>query len=215
MIMFLTPWRTAICAVLFVFTIPAQAQQLGWDYSEIAPALVSDNQDKIEVIEFFSYACPHCNELNSTLKLWTAKLPGDVSFRKIAVGFGNPFYQMMAKLFYALEAMGESKRIEDAVFEAIHSKGVKFSDEMKISSWVATQGVDGKEFSANFRSFAVSSQAKRADMLVGKANIQGVPSVLIDGRYLVGGPNIKSPADILSVADKLIAKARLERRAKI
>jgi thiol:disulfide interchange protein DsbA len=207
-------WGAAMTAVLFLLANPATAQQLGGEYTEISPPLVADNQNQIEVIEFFSYACPHCSDLNPTLIQWTAKLPADVSFRKVAVGFGNPFYQMMAKLYYSLDAMGESSRLDEAVFQAIHDKGIKFTDEKSITSWVVSQGINGKTFAATFGSFGVSSQAKRADLLADKAKIPGVPSLLVDGRYLVGGPNIKTSADLLTVADKLIAKARLERKGK-
>jgi thiol:disulfide interchange protein DsbA len=210
----LTVWLLALGMALSVFALPIQAQQLGGDYTEIVPALAADAPDKIEVIEFFSYACPHCNDLNPPLNQWSAKLPGDVAFRKVAVGFNTPFYQLMAKLFYSLDAMGESKRLDEAVFKAIHSQGVKLIDEKSVTAWVATQGIDGKKFGDAFGSFGVLNQVKRSDMLVQKAKIQGVPALLVDGRYLVGGPNIKSNADLLAISDKLVAKVRAERAAK-
>ena len=210
----LTTWLATLGVALSVFALPTHAQQLGGDYTEIVPALVADAPDKIEVIEFFSYACPHCNELNPNLNQWAAKLPPDVAFRKVAVGFNTPFYQLMAKLYYSLDALGESKRLDEAVFKAIHSQGVKLIDEKSVTAWVTTQGIDGKKFGDTFSSFGVLNQAKRADMLVQKAKIRGVPALLVDGRYLVGGPNIKSNTDLLAVTDKLVAKARAERAAK-
>jgi thiol:disulfide interchange protein DsbA len=127
----------ALGIALSVFALPTQAQQLGRDYTEIIPALVAEVPEKIEVIEFFSYACPHCNELNPALNQWAAKLPADVASRKVAVGFNTPFYQLMAKLFYTLDAMEESKRLDEAVFKAIHSQGVRLVDEKSVTAWVA------------------------------------------------------------------------------
>ena len=210
----LTAWFATLAVALSVLALPTQAQQLGGDYTEIVPALVADTPDKIEVIEFFSYACPHCNELNPILNQWVAKLPADVAFRKVAVGFNTPFYQLTAKLFYTLDAMGESKRLDDAVFKAIHSQGVKFVDEKSVTAWVVAQGIDGKKFGDAFASFGVLNQVKRSDMLVQKAKIKGVPALLVGGRYLVGGPNIKSNADLLATTDKLVGKIRAERAAK-
>ncbi len=210
----LSAWLLTLGMALSVFALPTQAQQLGGDYTEIVPALVADVPERIEVIEFFSYACPHCNELNPALNQWAAKLPADVAFRKVAVGFNTPFYQLMAKLFYTLDAMGESKRLDEAVFKAIHSQGVKLVDEKSVTAWVTTQGIDGKKFGDTYGSFGVLNQVKRSDMLVQRAKIRGVPALLVDGRYLVGGPNIKSNADLVAVSDKLVGKVRAERAAK-
>jgi thiol:disulfide interchange protein DsbA len=140
----LTAWFATLAVVLSVLALPTQAQQLGGDYTEIVPALVADTPDKTEVIEFFSYACPHCNELNPILNQWVAKLPADVAFRKVAVGFNILFYQLTAKLFYTLDAMGESKRLDEAVFKAIHSQGVKFVEEKSVTAGWWPKGLTAK-----------------------------------------------------------------------
>ena len=93
---------------LLALALPAQAQlAAGVDFAEIKPPLQVDNPAKIEVVEFFSYACPHCNDLNPIVKKWAAKLPADVAFKRVPVSFNSPFYQLMARLYYALEAIGE------------------------------------------------------------------------------------------------------------
>ena len=211
---YLAGFLATLGLALSVIAFPIQAQQLGGDYTKILPPLSADVPDKIEVIEFFSYACPHCNELNPSLTRWAARQSSDVTFRKVAVGFGNPFYQLTAKLFYSLEALGELKRLDDSVFQAIHSKGVKLLDEKSVTGWVASQGVDAKKFGDAFNSFGVLNQIKRSDMLVKNANIRGVPALVVDGRYLIGGPNIKDNTVLLAIADKLIEKVRVERRLK-
>ena len=209
-----TQWVAAVALSLFAVVMPVHAQQLGTQYSEIVPPFRTDSPDKIEVTEFFSYSCPHCSDLNPALKQWAAKQAPDVTFRPVAVGFGMPYYQLTAKLFYTLEALGEEKRLNDAVFTAIHSKGVKLLDEKAVNAWVAAQGVDAKKFADAASSFGVQSQIKRSDMLADKASIRGVPGLVVDGRYLVGGPGIKSQQDILATADKLVEKVRAERALK-
>ena len=104
----LTGWLAVLTLALFGLASPAQAQQLatGRDYNVIEPAMVTDEPAKIEVLEFFSYGCPHCNDLNPLLVKWAAKQPADVAFRRVPVGFGNPYYQLMARLYYSLEALG-------------------------------------------------------------------------------------------------------------
>ena len=212
----LTGWLAVLTLALFGLASPAQAQQLatGRDYNVIEPAMVTDEPAKIEVLEFFSYGCPHCNDLNPLLVKWAAKQPADVAFRRVPVGFGNPYYQLMARLYYSLEALGELKRLDEAAFNAIHVKGLKLIDEKSIAEWVTAQGVDAKKFSDAFNSFGVVSKAKRGDQLAQSAKIRGVPALVVDGRYLVVGQNIKSHADLLALTDKVIDKARADRKTK-
>jgi len=204
---------------LMSLVLPAQAADTaglaeGPDYQLVKPPLQTDNPAKIEVIEFFSYACPHCSDLNPLITQWAAKLPADVAFIHVPVSFNSPFYQLMARLYYALEAIGEEPRLNAAVFDAIHQKGVKLIDDKSILEWVTSQGVDAKKFSDAYHSFGVGSKVKRADQLAQSAKIRGVPSLIVNGRYLVVGQNVKSHADLLALTDKVIEKARLERNAK-
>lgn len=200
---------------LLALALPVQAQlAAGVDFAEIKPALQVDNPAKIEVVEFFSYACPHCNNLNPIVKKWAAKLPADVAFKRIPVSFNSPFYQLMAKLYYTLDALGEMEKLDAAVFDAIHVKGLKLIDEKSIQEWAVAQGIDAKKFSDAFKSFSVDSNVKRADQLSRAAKIPGVPSLVVDGRYLVVGKNVKNQDELLALTDKVIDKARTERAAK-
>ena len=201
--------------LLTLLALPAQAQlTAGRDFVAIDPPLSTDTPAKIEVIEFFSYACPHCSELSPQITRWAAKLPADVAFKRVAVGFNNPFYQQMARLYYALEAIGELRRLDAAVFSAIHDKGLKLVDEKSILDWVTSQGVDAKKFSDAYHAFGVISKTSRADQLAQAAHITGVPAIVVDGRYLLAGKEIRSYADLLALADKVIEKRRAERGGK-
>ena len=200
---------------LLVLALPAQAQlAAGVDFAEIKPPLQVDNPAKIEVVEFFSYACPHCNDLNPIVKKWAAKLPADVAFKRIPVSFNSPFYQLMAKLFYTLESLGEIEKLDAAAFDAINVKGLKLIDEKSVQERAVSQGVDAKKFSDAFKSFSVDSNVKRADQLSRSAKIPGVPALVVDGRYLVVGKNVKNHDELLALTEKVIDKVRGERTAK-
>ena len=200
---------------LLALALPAQAQlAAGVDFAEIKPPLQVDNPAKIEVVEFFSYACPHCNDLNPIVKKWAAKLPADVAFKRVPVSFNSPFYQLMAKLFYTLESLGEMEKLDAAAFDAIHVKGLKLIDEKSVQEWAVSQGVDAKKFSDAFKSFSVDSNVKRADQLSRSAKIPGVPALVVDDRYLVVGKNVKNHDELLALTEKVIDKVRGERTAK-
>ena len=200
---------------LLALALPAQAQlAAGVDFAEIKPPLQVDNPAKIEVVEFFSYACPHCNDLNPIVKKWAAKLPADVAFKRIPVSFNSPFYQLMAKLFYTLESLGEIEKLDAAAFDAIHVKGLKLIDEKSVQEWAVSQGVDAKKFSDAFKSFSVDSNVKRADQLSRSAKIPGVTALVVDGRFLIVGKNVKNHDELLALTEKVIDKVRGERTAK-
>ena len=209
----LTGWLAAIALALLSFAAQAQLA-VGRDYALIDPAQPTDTPTKIEVTEFFSYACPHCADLEPYIVKWAAKLPADVVLKRVPVGFNNPFYQLMARFYYTLEAIGENKRLDAAVFSAIHEKGLKLIDDKSLMDWVTAQGVDAKTFSDAYSSFGVMSKVKRADQLAQAAKIRGVPALVVDGRYLVVGQNVKSHAEMLALTDKIIDKRRAERNKK-
>ena len=209
----LTGWLAAIALALLSFAAQAQLA-VGRDYALIDPAQPTDNPAKIEVTEFFSYACPHCADLEPYVVKWAAKLPADVVLKRVPVGFNNPFYQLMARFYYTLEAIGKGKQLDAAVFSAIHEKGLKLIDDKSLMDWVTAQGVDAKTFSDAYSSFGVMSKVKRADQLAQAAKIRGVPALVVDGRYLVVGQNVKSHAEMLALTDKIIDKRRAERNKK-
>lgn len=204
-------WLVATAFVLSAIAGTACAGvTAGKDYSVIDPALQRDDPAKIEVIEFFSYGCPHCSDLNPALMKWAGSLPADVTLKRVPVSF-NPFYQLMAKLYYTLDAIGELPRLDAAVFDAIHNKGLRLVDEKSIRDWVAAQGVDAKKFSDAFSSFGVDSRVKQANSLAQAAGIPGVPALVVDGRYVLQPRKFD---ELLILTSELVDKVRNESPSK-
>ena len=204
----------AVAAGLLI-SASAQAQlALGRDYVNIEPPQPTDNPAKIEVVEFFSYGCPHCNDFHPLISKWAAKLPADVSFRRVPVSFGRAQWANIGKLYYAAEAIGELGKLDNAAFHAIHEKGIKLYDDGTITEWAAQQGADRAKFAEAYKSFGVASKMQRADQMAAAYKIQGVPAIAVDGRYLVVGKEVKSYEDLLALADQLIGKVRTERSKK-
>lgn len=200
----------ALGAALSVAAVPAFAQTLGKDYTLIAPAQPTDSRGKIEVLEFFSYGCSHCNEFHPLLSAWVAKLPGDVVVKKVPVSF-NGYFAMIAPLYYTLEATGDLARLDALVFKTIHSDGNKLAEPKARSEWAVKNGIDATKFDETYKSFGVASQVRRAEQMTRSYGISGVPALAIDGKYLVAGKDFN---DQLAIADKLIAKVRSENAGK-
>jgi len=202
-------------AILVALSLPAMAQtaapQEGREYVRLKNAIPVETGNKIEVIEFFSYGCPHCGEFEPLLHDWVKKLPPDVQFRRVPVSF-QPKWVPLAKEYYTLEALGEDSRLSPEVFAAIHSKGVKLEDEKTFFDWAASHGLDRKKVEEMYNSFSMSGKMNRALQQAKAFNAQQVPLIVIDGKYVVStNENVRSHAAMLPVMDALIVKARAER----
>lgn len=195
-----------------VISTAAQAQVAGKDYAPVNPPQPTGNPAKIEVVEFFSYGCIHCYHFHSAVKKWAAKLPADVEFKRVPVSFNRTPWFNLSRLFYALETTGDLARLDEAAFAAIHDKNVKLYDDETIKAWVTQEKVDPKKFAEAYDSFGVQSKARRADQITAAYKVQGTPSIAIDGKYMVLNEGLGSYEEILARADKLIGKARAEKK---
>jgi thiol:disulfide interchange protein DsbA len=198
-------------ATALTVTTPSFAQTAGKDYTLIAPAQPGDDPAKIEVLEFFSYGCPHCSDFYPLVSAWAAKLPSDVVFKRVPVTFGRAAWANIAKLFYTLETTGDLAKLDVDVFKAIHGERINMFDEKTLTEWVVKKGIDPKKFADTFNSFGVQSKVKRGDQLAQAYKIQGVPAIAVGGKYLVGGADFNEQ---LAIADKLLAKVRSEKSGK-
>jgi len=190
--------------------LPLAAQTLGKDYVQINPQQPTDEPGKIEVIEFFSYGCPHCNDFNPLLTAWIAKQSGDVVVKRVPVGF-NSYFAMIAPLYYTLEATGDLARLDATVFRTIHAEGNRLADAQSRSAWASKNGIDAKKFDDIYRSFTVASKVRRADQITQAYKIPGVPALAVDGKYLIEGHEFN---ETLAIADKLVAKVRAEKSGR-
>ncbi|MFO1330471.1 MAG: thiol:disulfide interchange protein DsbA/DsbL [Rubrivivax sp.] len=202
---------TLLVAVLLVGSRHARAELVaGRDYQALRTPLTTDNPAKLEVIEFFSYACPRCAELHGLTAGWTSAR--DVAVRRVPVVMGRPDWSQLAILYYALESLGQLKRLDAAVFEAVKQNAVRLSDAGRIADWVAAQGVDRKQYMNAANSFAVTTKVKRAEVLARDYRLGSVPAIAIDGRYVVTGTTAMGGAQLFRLANEVLDKARGERR---
>ena len=185
--------------------------QKGLHYDLIEPAQPTDVAGKIEVIEFFSYGCPHCYHLEPTINPWIKKLPKDVNFLRVPLAGGA--WAATAKLFYTLDALGVEDKLHNDVFASIHGdKSLNGTDEAAMGPWAAKKGLDEKKFTDIYKSFAINAKVQRALQMAASHKVTGVPTIVVDGRYLVLSNTIKSYDDLLALTDQVIEMARANKK---
>ena len=180
----------------------------GRDWRPLVRPQPPSEPGKIEVLEFFSYGCPHCAHLNPLIKPWAAALPADLSFRRVPVTFGRTAWANLARLFFALELTGDLERVDQAVFTAVSEQHKNLFTEAAILAWVQGQGVAVDSFKEAFNGFTAETQLRLSDGLVKAYGVDAVPMITVAGRYLVVGDDAKGYEDLLAIADRLIDKAR-------
>ncbi|SEP25066.1 thiol:disulfide interchange protein DsbA/DsbL [Nitrosovibrio sp. Nv6] len=185
----------------------------GSDYIVLPRPQPTDSGKNIEVIEFFWYGCPHCYELHPRIKAWLKQMPKDVSFRYVPAIF-RANWATGAKTFYALEALGETDRLHDKVYNAIHRDKIDLSKEEVLFDWMAKQGIDRQKFIDAYNSFSVQNQVTRSTRMSKDYSLTGVPAVVVDGRYMTSGRMGSTPEDTIKTLDELIEKVRKERTKK-
>jgi thiol:disulfide interchange protein DsbA len=204
----------AAAGALLVAATGASAQLVeGKNYDRLKNPQPVETGNKIEVIEFFSYGCPHCAELEPHLDAWLAKMPPDVSFRRVPVVFQER-WGPLGKIYYTLDTLGEEKRLSPDVFKAIHGQGVALWNDKAFLDWAASKGLDRKKVEDIYGSFAVNGKMNRARQQAQQFNIQSVPTVVVDGKFITGSERVGTHAQLPAAIEELVNKARAERKGK-
>lgn len=177
-------------------------------FSELKPTQpVSVEGNKIEVIEFFWYGCPHCYNLEPIIETWLKKLPSDVQFRRVPAVF-NPRWEHDAEIFYTFDALGVLDKVHKPFFDAIHRDGLRTDNPEALAQWLQRNGVDPKKFNDTMKSFTVKSRTGRAKQMSVAYGIDGTPAMAVQGKYTVSAEQGGSREGMLQTASQLVDMVR-------
>jgi thiol:disulfide interchange protein DsbA len=196
-----------VAAVLFISGTALAEAELGRDYNLLNPPQPTSTK-KIEVLEFFFYGCSHCFHLHPLLSGWEKTMPKDVELVFVPTVFRDS-WEPMANTYYALESMGKQQQLHDALYRAWNEQNMALVDEDTIADFVAKHGVDRAKFIAAYNSFAVQSKVTRAKQMIRSYRIDGTPTLVVEGKYVIEG---LQPEDTIRALKDVIVKARKEHR---
>jgi thiol:disulfide interchange protein DsbA len=196
-----------LAAAAFVSTSAFAQLVEGKNYARITNPQPVETGRKIEVIEFFSYACPHCNAFEPTVQAWSKKLPADVAFHRVPVPFLMNYENFM-RTYYALETLGQVEAMQSKVFAAVHIDRARLDKPADIAALMAKYGIDSAKFLDVFNSFSVATSVTRAKKLVAAYKVDGVPTLAVQGHYATSPGQAGGAEQATAVVDFLIQKAR-------
>jgi len=183
----------------------------GKDYTILTHPQSTQNNNTIEVLEFFWYGCPHCDSLHPHLKTWLINIPSDVSFRYVPAIF-RANWVSAAKIFHTIEAIGITDILHDKIYDAIHRDKIDLNKESVLFDWIEKQGIERKKFEDTYNSFGVQNQVARSTQMARQYQLTGVPALVINGKYLTSGKMGGTPQDTIKTLEMLIEKVRKERK---
>lgn len=174
-------------------------------YLSLGQTIPSDSINKTEVLEFFSYSCPHCAVMEPLVEKWSKGFDEKTVLKRVPVAF-NAGMGDLQRTYFVFEAL-ERLDLHPKLFAALHNEKKPLFDKKAIRAWAADQGIDAKEFDNVFDSFGTQTKANRANDLIRLYQIQGTPSLAIGGKYVTSPAQTNGYEETITVADALLKQA--------
>ena len=195
----------ALCVMFSGSALAQMAFVEGSDYKLITPVVKTTQPDKVVVTEIFWYGCPHCFRFEPYVEKWSAKLPEGVVFEQVPSSL-NPRWTEHARTYYSFRLMGQLEQTHRAFFDAIHLKRERLTDLDTIAGFVAERGLDEKAFREYYASFPVETQIRKNVQRERRYGHNGVPAVIVNGKYLVSGSLAGSNERMIQIMNFLVAQ---------
>jgi thiol:disulfide interchange protein DsbA len=203
--------RGLLAAAFALLALDAAAQvEPQRDFQRIEPPHAAAADGRIEVIEFFYYGCPVCYETQPYLSRWIGSAPEYVVVRRVPA-LSSEAWEPLAKLYYTLEALGQVERLHWPVYDSIHFEDVKLGDEKIMSDWAARNGIEHDKFVQTYASDTVKAKVAQARELLKSYDVRGVPTFIVDGKFLTSARLAGGTQQVVQVLDRLVRLAREER----
>ena len=194
----------------------------GTDYITLSRAQNTDAVGKVEVIEFFSYQCPHCYGFEPLVAAWVKANADKIVFKRVHVGH-TATEAALQRAYVTFEAMGVADQVHQKLFDAIHVERERLVSDAAIVEWLPKAGVARAKFQGVANSFGITSRINRAREKVTGYQIDQWPMIAIGGRYLTspyhaGGQGNNPPHEIeqqkmaLQVMDFLVTRAKTAKK---
>jgi thiol:disulfide interchange protein DsbA len=192
--------------------LPATAWVAGKNYRVLSPAQpTSVSPGKVEAVEVFWYGCSHCFAFEPLLESWAKKLPANVEFVRVPLIDGSQVHMAHARLYYTLQALGKVDALQAKVFNEIHLKGnllagANDAESLKLQqAFAKANGISESDYADAYNSFTVQTRMQQGEDLMLRYKVDGVPSMVINGKYVSDAAMSTSHEKLLSLSSDLLA----------
>ncbi len=195
-------------SILVLFVMLTSNSVLAQKYAQISTEKQTES-DQIIIYEFLWYGCPHCFNLEPTMDRIEADLDKDAKVVKVPVALRDSWLPH-AKLYYSLSQMDMIDNIHNLIFEEIHIENNRLDNEDVMAQFLGKNGIDTTEFREKYSSYGTEARIKKASNLARKYQINSVPTIVVNGKYLTSGSFVSSYDELYSVVNLLVERERNE-----
>jgi len=203
----LKKWLLMLSMSLLATLSWAQDYKEGEHYFKLDYPVKTVADDKVEVVEAFGYACPHCNSFEPLLAQWRKQQGEDVAFVGLPVVFGRS-WEPLARAYYVAELNDKVEASHQAMFDAVHIQRKRFRSVEDLADFYAPLGIEKEQFIKLYDSFAVNMKLKQGESRLRSYGITGVPTMVVNGKYRVTAGSAGGHEEMLKVVDYLIEQER-------
>jgi len=203
--------RALVLLALISVSILASAQLSESQYTSVREAITVTTGDQIEVVELFWFGCGHCFALEPSIKNWLKTKPENAKFVKVPAIFTSNLWEFHGKAFYTMKALDVPGEAYDAFFNELHIKKNRISNLNQLSKFLQAFEKTEEEIESAFNSFAVDSQVRLAKKITRQSGATGVPTMVVDGKYVTSQRLAGSSDAMFGVINQLVEKSAAER----
>lgn len=197
-----------VCALILSSATPAQLlYEEGKHYFPLDAPVATQSGDKAEVVEVFSYGCPHCYEFEESLEPWLASLPDTIEFRRVPASLGRQFFAQMAAAYYLADEFDVLDQTHSELFKEVHEKRNRALSTIDgMAEFFGRFGITREQVESGLTSEKMQEQFAAGETAIRGYQITGVPSLVVGGKFRIGrNEHVTSYPMMLEVAEFLAA----------
>ncbi|KAB2946624.1 MAG: periplasmic protein disulfide isomerase I [Candidatus Methanoperedens nitroreducens] len=153
------------------------------DYSKLSkPADITPS--KVKIMEFMKFDCSHCYDLHKEMPQLLKKYGDKVEIKYISIVFPKQSTKSI-EAYTIAEQMGKGEEMRDALFKAKFEQGMEVMESNIALETVAASIGLGTEFNQKLESGAAKNAANENLNLMKEYNVEGTPTVIVNGNLMV------------------------------
>lgn len=171
-------------SALFAFSTPVTAKEptLNKEYTQIRQAPSAQK----EVVEFFSFYCPHCYDFELVYNIPSEiqkGLPKEAKLVQYHVDFLGRQSENLTRAWALAMALGAQSKVKAALFEGAQKDTFKSMDDIR--AVFLANGISAEQFDNGINSFAVTGLVNKQKQAAEAFKVRGVPAFFVNEQYQI------------------------------
>lgn len=195
-------------SIVLILIVSMTAQSQGYDEG-VHYTIIDQHQGGLqkrgagdnEVVEYFSFSCAGCYSFESSISALLRTQPS-TNFRRVHMPFGGPKAKFSQKAFALIVLLNATKH-KDTIFNRIHVERNLFDSDKEIIGFFQKLGYERTLIDQTMQSFTADALIRKMNKEASKLKISSVPSVIVNGKYMINVRSLESTQDLALVVSYL------------